>query len=709
MVIGIVFIIIAIVALFVAAYDASKSHVVRYRDKTTVPKHVKTNIGSVRQIDRRNPQKADRLRLVETLNPQQQKAVEFKGKHLLVLAGAGTGKTKTIIERAKYLINNGVDARRIIILSFTRKSANEIAYRIKTGIDGEKTAGLSGSTFHSWCMGILKSNPRIFPQHNWTVLDEDDRDSCFKLMAGKNFKKQTGVTPKNILDVYSFSVNKMCSLPEAIKSKLLNDDTLEQDEEKEIDSIGQKIERLLPVFNKVIGAYNSYKEVHRYIDYDDILNIVSKRLKNDVEVRDYISSKYDHILVDEMQDTNPLQYELLSSYYGNCHLFCVGDDAQSIYAFRGADFKTIHAFTEVVPESESCKLTLNYRSTQEILDLSNWLLKQSPLNYGKELVADRGNGVIPQILHWRSEWHEADDITGKIIDSISESGLCYSDNMVLSRSMWGLRTVEGMCMNKKIPYVIFGGIGLMKSRHIRDVVSALRIVANHRDELAWMRYLQLWKGIGPVSAARVIEKCTDGQSLEDCLVRLKSMSLQDEIYNILINVKDIQTNVPLAIQKSLTGMSKRLKEIYGEEWVWRVKDFDVLKEVARSTGSISEFISEYVLDPKLETTVMKQNSGDDDAVILSTIHSAKGLEASNCYVVNASPGNWPTLRSFRQGEDSIEEERRCLYVALTRAKDRLFIYRDMQSIHSYISEDKYVQSYFLNGVPKRLYKSVIMT
>lgn len=637
--------------------------------------------------------------MTEELNEQQRKAVEFDGKHLLVLAGAGTGKTRTIIARAKHLIQHGVPASRILILSFTRKSAREIVERIKCEIGGLSIDGLRGQTFHSWCMDIIMNNPKVFMHHEYTLLDEDDRESCIKLLCGKGLKDKEHhvVKPASVLDVYSFAINARCSLSEAMRMKLYDNAA------KDDVSVNKSIELNKPVYEDVIKRYMAYKTVHKYMDYDDILNVVSKGLMKNADARRFVAGRYDHILVDEMQDTNPLQYELLGSFFDSSHLFCVGDDAQSIYAFRGADFKTMHHFTEVVPDAQVMKLTINYRSTQEILDLSNWMLRKSPLNYDKDLVAARGKGVKPVMVTCGNEWDEANDVTEKIKRSLSEKGAKFSDNMVLSRSLYGLRTVESQCIAKKIPYVIFGGVGLMQSKHVRDVVSPMRIVANYKDELAWMRYLLLWRGIGEVSASRIINNVIEEESLDKCLDKLAGNGLQAEITQTLRNISSMQFSPSKAIAKTLETMEERLKELYKEEWKWRRQDFDILQEVALGTNGIQEFVSEYVLDPKLETTVKQGESGPEDACVLTTIHSAKGLEANICYLLKASPASFPTARSIETGEDAVEEERRCLYVALTRAKDELHIYRNVLSIHvDEHSEDPAECRYFFNALPDDL-------
>lgn len=260
------------------------------------------------------------------LNEEQKKAVSFDGKHLLVLAGAGTGKTKTIIARALYLLEHGISPSKILILSFTRKSANEIVSRIE--LLNNKSIGITGQTFHSWCMNIIKSNPNAFHCEEYTCLDEDDRESAVKLLCGKKFKDKDNkrISPIKIIDVYSYAKNAKCSLSEAMRVKAYDNGNM--------DSLKEKIAKNKSIYEDIIKKYISYKKGHNYIDYDDILSIVAVRLKQDLNLAHLVTQKYEHILVDEMQDTNPLQYELLSSFYNNCHLFCVGDDAQSIYGFR---------------------------------------------------------------------------------------------------------------------------------------------------------------------------------------------------------------------------------------------------------------------------------------------------------------------------------------------------------------------------------------
>lgn len=644
---------------------------------------------------------------MDDLNEYQIKAAEFKGKHLLVLAGAGTGKTKTIIARAEYLLNNGVQPNKIVILSFTRKSAKEIAERLKISVSGniDKNA-ITGKTFHSWCNEIMRYYPEYFPHHSYTPLDEDDRLSAMALSVGKNFRDSQNVKLKKdtVVAIYSYSINTLCSLSDAILHiRYRNTD-------RDDEHIKQYVEKDRELIAPVIKKYIEFKIERRYIDYDDMLNIVADVLEKNEGARNAVTGRYEYVLVDEMQDTNPLQYKLLKSFIDKSRLFCVGDDAQSIYAFRGADFKTIHSFTDIFPNSETYKLLLNYRSTQEILDLSNWVLEQSPLNYDKKLAAHRGKGELPNLIHIDNDWEEADIITDDILKCVAEGGK-YRDTLVLGRSGWSLSKVEGACLKKKIPYVKLGGISLMRSAHVRDVASVMRIVANNNDEIAWIRFLQLWEGIGEIKAARIISNIITLDTLEKMIDYLRHSSIKEvtrEIPVTLENVKPFINRPAQAMKEAVNSMQKLLKNKYKEEWTYRVSDFEVLEEVAKATGSITEFITEYILDPKAETTFKYGVKTVDDVVTLSTIHSAKGLEAKIVHVIDVNPFNYPTTHTIRQGKDAIEEERRCFYVALTRAKDKLNLYRFVRSLHTqYLNDDREENLYFLNKLPKGLVNIIV--
>ncbi len=641
------------------------------------------------------------------LNAQQKAAVEYNGKHLMVLAGAGTGKTRTIVARAAYLISHGIDPRRIQILSFTRKSAGEIVERVKAMLPEAK--GLDGSTFHSWCYRIIRSNPKIFPFSNFTILDESEQEDVFRFILGQNREaaERTGIKAGIFKDVYSKVINTRCALSLAIKEVVLAEERMTDAQKDEWIRNNKKY------FETVINQYIDYKQLHKRLDYDDLLLQIINILGSNPDAKKHIASKYDHILVDEMQDTNPLQWDLLNLFIDDCHLFCVGDDAQSIYGFRGADFRNVHSFKERVPDSSVMKLEDNYRSTQEILDVSNWLIAKSPLKYDKQLRSVRGAGNKPELVHFNSEWHEAGWIADDIIKGITDSEKSYRDYMVLSRTSNGTRTLQTIFTERGIPYQIFGGMRLLESAHIRDVLSALKITANVKDELSWMRYLKLWQGIGNKTSVKIIEGIKDCMTIEDCLTVLKGIKIKDsDTMGTLDAIKDMNNNPSKALEVAVGHMKNMLSARYGDDWERKSKDFPVLIKVAESYSTITEFLSDFTLNPVLDEGNMMADDSPRDIVTISTIHSAKGLEADTCYVLNVSPGVYPMARNISKGSDEIEEERRCLYVALTRAKNRLVVTRNIRSIQcsngTIGQEDNKMpnnDTYFFNELPDNLFET----
>jgi DNA helicase-2/ATP-dependent DNA helicase PcrA len=331
------------------------------------------------------------------LNKNQRIAAEHDENHILVLAGAGTGKTLTIIARAEYLINKGVEPRRILLLTFTRRAAKEMIDRLYMDIGSTAKEVLTG-TFHHFCLLTMRRMPEKFEIKEYTVIDRDDQIALMKL-ARAGYIKKGDIFPRaaKLVNIYSYARNTNMSVMEYLE-KYSDYDRI----------ISKKI-------YKVFIAYEKRKYLSRYLDYDDILYRFARRLHEDASIREKLRGLYDHILVDEMQDTNPLQWLILDGLRDPAKLFCVGDDAQSIYAFRGADFKNVHSFKKRVPGSVILKLEDNYRSTQEILNLSNWLLRQSSLSYNKNLRAQRDKRGKPLLIDFESDLDEAKWITEDLI------------------------------------------------------------------------------------------------------------------------------------------------------------------------------------------------------------------------------------------------------------------------------------------------------
>ena len=657
------------------------------------------------------------MHITEELNQGQLKAVTYEGQHLLVLAGAGTGKTRTIIARAAHLIASGVDPSKIQILTFTKKAANEIVERVKASLPQSNSQAINGATFHSWCNQLILKYPNLFGAAAFTVIDPDDQLGIMKMMSGTHADTygKLRIKPQQLLDIYSYARNTKKNLTESIRILLFKSRT-DKDTDYEIAAMKPHVEVLL-------RAYQQKKMEQRYLDYDDLLLVVATQLKTNADARELLAQNLEYLLVDEMQDTNPLQWELLSPFVEICKLFCVGDDAQSIYSFRGADFKNVHQFKDRVKNSEVYKLEKNYRSTQEILDLSNWLLDHATIDYNKRLAAVRGSGEIPIIVNVNDEWQEANWIADEILKNYTNEDRSFSDHLILSRSQYYTKSLQAVFIRRKIPYVTYGGRKFLQAAHIKDLVSLLRIVNNPYDEIAWVRFLTFWEGIGEVRASRIMAAIIADEGKTDIATLLAaniSGSDGQRISELYQAVTQEKGKVGKMVEISYEAMSLGLAFKYRKDWTEKRKaDFPVLKLLAESYSSLGEFIGEGLLDnaekmngANVLTESKLSTDEQKDHVIISTIHSAKGLEADVCIVLNVSPKSFPSAYSL-DDIDAIEEDRRVLYVALTRAKNRLIITRNTASISAVHARSTPTQdgkniddaeTYFLTGLPEALVK-----
>jgi len=622
-------------------------------------------------------------KLIDELNPQQKQAATTTAQNCLVLAGAGCGKTKTIVARAAYLIDQGLAAQQIQILTFTRRSASEIVTRVEQHM-GVQAKGLRASTFHTFCMYLLRRNPRAFGLSQFSIIDRDDQLLMFRLLRGKD---KGNVLPKaaELCDLYSYARNTKTKLSDAL-----------------VEQLPQAVEYKAQIA-ELMKAYEQRKQERNFLDYDDILSIVAVHLQSSPELVQWVTGFCSALLVDEMQDTNPLQWALLQPLVGKVKLFCVGDDAQSIYGFRGADFENIHHFKERVPDAEVLTLEMNYRSTQGILNLSNWLLEQSQIEYDKHLQAYRGKGLKPQLHILSNEFEEAN----WIIQDLSRrhmQGAAWAEHMVLLRSGFSGRYLEGALIAANIPYRFVGGVKLLESAHVKDVLSLLRVSVNPQDDLAWMRFLTLWDGVGDVGASKLAQELIQLPDIEARCQRLERHGkVPQQAILILMQLDVLQQHVEACIGLALDALNEQLENNYKtKDWSRRVKDFDLVKQLARKHSALGEFLEEYVLDPISISEIDK--TPDQDLVTLITIHSAKGAEQKVCYVPHVSPNQYPHARA--QGDfDDVEEERRVLYVALTRAEDELILTKQNLNLWSQDQYDELgrkIESYFLNDLPQHL-------
>ncbi|MFW1966549.1 ATP-dependent helicase [Acinetobacter guillouiae] len=625
--------------------------------------------------------------LIDELNPQQKQAATTETKHSLVLAGAGCGKTKTIVARAAYLIDQGIPANQIQILTFTRRSASEIVARVELAL-GDQAKGLRASTFHTFCMYLLRRVPKAFGLDQFSIIDRDDQLMLFRLIRGKDDKKNPNALPKpqQLCDLYSFARNTRQKLSLA----------LEKQQPEFLDDKDQIAE--------IMKEYETRKRARSFLDYDDILAVVASALAQSDGLADYVAGLCQYMLVDEMQDTNPLQWAILEPLKDKTSLFCVGDDAQSIYGFRGADFENIHHFKERVPDAEIFKLEKNYRSTQEILDFSNWLLDQSSIHYDKKLEAYRGDGIKPRMHVFPNEFDEAKWISIDIKERHLLEGSAWHDHMVLVRSAFAARHIEAAFIQANVPYRFIGGMKLLETAHVKDLLSLLRVIANPLDDIAWMRFLTLWNGVGDVGASKLAQQLLLDADIEKITEKLEKFGrIPDNTLLIMKQMSVLKTEVEACVKLGVEAILNQLEENYAKkDWHKRVGDFDLVKQLASKHTQLSEFLEEYVLDPVSISEIERQSQ--DDVVTLITIHSAKGTEQKVCYVANVSAGQYPNARA--QGNfDEVEEERRVLYVALTRAQNELILTKQNLSFWAHTQTDEQgrkIESYFLNDLTRNL-------
>ena len=599
------------------------------------------------------------------LNEAQQRAVAHQGGHALVLAGAGTGKTATLIARAVELLQRGVRPDQIILVTFTRRATRELRERLTHQV-GEVAERMRVGTFHRICLDLMRLEPDAFELRSYTIIDEDDREQLMRLARGRVLPNDDGdrgsALPKasQLVTWLSYARNANIPVKQYLETQKLFDE--------------QQLANVLAVYT----TYEDRKTAAHYLDFDDILRRCATVLISRREVRERIVGRIQHVLVDEIQDTSTLQWQLLHALRQKASLFCVGDDAQSIYAFRGADFKTVHSFAERVKGADVYYLTQNYRSTQEILDVSNWLLAESPLRYNKELQAIRGHATKPLLVECDDDlaqglWVAAD------MDHRHANGTAWSSMVVLVRTAFAARTVETACIERGIPYIFVGGTSLLKASHVRDILALLRVVLNLNDEVAWMRYLTLWKGVGDRTAERWVQQvgaCESLQQAAEFLYRAKPdpKGPAMPLLHILEHTATPATQVLAAVQALDPLLAVKYQY---EQWEQRKKDLELLVRIANRFGTLAAFVEEFVLDPLHASQVAPQ----DDAVTVSTVHAAKGTEAEVVYLARADVGQYP--HSHARDDDEIEEERRVLYVALTRARDELIVLRSPEQVASW--------------------------
>ena len=606
------------------------------------------------------------------LNPNQLLAATTIEGKVLVIAGAGSGKTKTLTYRTSYLLENGVAPKEILLLTFTRKAANEIKGRAKTLLASTAASSnalndITSGTFHSFCnrllrqySGLLGINPRF------TILDTADSEDAIDLIYKEKkypaqIKKQAFPRKKTLQNIFSSSRNRRIHISELIENNYPD------------------IAIHIPIIEQLAVDFHQYKRANHLYDFDDIISQVVSHLKNNSKFRQLVQQNYRYVMVDEYQDTNIPQKQLIDLICApaSVSLMVVGDDNQSIYAFRGANYENILLFGETYPEAKLIKLEQNYRSTPAVLDYINALSAQITLGYQKQLYSKMAIvGQKPVFSRLSDETREAKYIADKIIEHKADHD--YNDYAVLCRTSFQSNYVQLEFMERGIPFIVVGGIKFVERRHIKDVLAFVKILYNPNDTIAWHRILTLFRGVGGVTATKLTQAINaDNNSFEPLRTPVfsKKSAQLESLYALLSKASQAQA-VEQVIEGILEFYIPVLKTLE-ENWRERSEDFRVLKNLATEYSSLDNFLENLALDPPNDSVAaMAQSKAsgeeDNDKVTISTIHSSKGLEWPIVFVNSLVDGMTPHHRSLDDFEE-LEEERKLFYVACSRAKTRLYL------------------------------------
>jgi DNA helicase-2/ATP-dependent DNA helicase PcrA len=596
------------------------------------------------------------------LNDEQRAAVLHDGGPLLVVAGAGSGKTRTLASRVARLIDDGVSPDRLLLLTFTRRAAAEMLRRAGGMVDRQATGRVWGGTFHAIANRLLRRNATAVGLHDgFTVLDQSDSAGLFGLIrAESGFADGKSRFPRKetINAIYSRAVNAQETLSTVLDERF--------------PWCGDHGDELKEIFRR----YTARKRRHNVVDFDDLLLYWRALLES--PHAGAIRSLFDHVLVDEYQDTNRIQADILRLLVsGRGNVTVVGDDAQAIYSFRAASVANMLEFPETFPGTTMVKLEQNYRSTPEILAAANAVIGQAPDTFPKLLRPTRSSGPRPGLVTCVDEAAQAEYVCDRVLE-MRELGVPLRDQAVLFRTGHHSDGLEIELSRRKIPYQKFGGLRFLEAAHVKDLMAMLRILDNPRDELAWHRVLQLIPGVGPATAKRIMDDLT--ASNEDPVTQFceASFPVVAEARPFLVELQDALADChpgsidPGAQIERLTPFARGVIERNYDDAGVRIADLAQLRDIAAGYRDRARFIAEVTLDPPHSTVDVGPPHLDDDYLILSTIHSAKGGEWPVVHVIHAADGNIPSDMALNE-PGGVEEERRLFYVALTRARDHLSV------------------------------------
>ncbi|GAB1348575.1 ATP-dependent helicase [Ignavibacteriales bacterium] len=598
---------------------------------------------------------------VNSLNNAQYEAARAEEGSFLIIAGAGSGKTRTLVYRVARLIEIGYDPTSILLLTFTRKAANEMMHRAELLLD-KRCSKIQGGTFHSYANIILrKYATAAHLQPNFTILDQGDSEDVVNLIRSESSAIEEKVRFPNkqtLFKIFSLSVNTGRHLDEIV--------------EEEFPHFMRHIEKI----SELHLLYTEYKKKNNLLDFDDLLIYLRDFFFEYSPTAQRILNSIKFIMVDEYQDTNRLQAELVESLtQTNRNIMVVGDDLQSIYSFRGANFKNIMQFPELFPGTTLIKLEENYRSTPQILNFANKVQDAAVWKYEKSLYSYRPDGELPYIIASENENMQSRFIVQKILD-LREEGVKLSDIAVLFRSSFFSFDLEIELTKANIPFVKIGGIKFVEAAHIKDILAFLRVLLNPLDLVSWYRILMMHAGIGPKTARKILNEIGEGKAgitketsaSANTVFATKCLKLLEMMRKLYVR-QDTPTEKTQLVVNYYYPLFKDLYDDFNK----RSKDIDTLLNITEKYDTLHDFLSDMAIEPPLDSISDLDNPDkEDEKLTLSTIHSAKGLEWHSVFIMHAIDGFFPSIRSIETAE-GLEEERRLMYVASTRAKQNLFI------------------------------------
>jgi DNA helicase-2/ATP-dependent DNA helicase PcrA len=608
---------------------------------------------------------------LEGLNNQQREAATHSDGPLLIIAGAGTGKTTTLCARAASLIGSGVAPERILLLTFTRRAAREMLGRTRALV-GAAAGGrfVVGGTFHSVAYRTILREATSLGLDGVNLLDASDAADLLDLLReehGLSTTERRFPRKGTLIDIYSRTVNAQRELPSVLA-----------------ESFPWCVDYASEI-GQLFREYGARKRELNALDLDDLLLYWHAAVR-DERLGGRLAEQYEHVLVDEYQDVNAIQVEIVQALAdGHGNVSAVGDDLQAIYGFRAADPKHILDFPELYRGAAVIKLERNYRSPQPVLDVGNEVAAGARMSFARRLTAQSDSARRPELLFCRDERSQADAVCERVL-ARREEGSLLRDQAVLMRAGHHSELLEIELTRRRIPFVKYGGIRYLEAAHVKDFVALLRVAVNPGDRLSWFRLLQLLDGVGPVGARRLVEQLAGERP---SLIEIKQRWAVSEIPE---SAREAGSRLVSALADSeedaLAARIERLKRAIApliraayHDGETRLVDLEQLAEAAGGASSIERFVAELVLDPPLSSADYAGPPGiDEDYLVLSTVHSAKGLEWNDVHVIHLSDGNFPADMALSTKE-GLEEERRLFYVAVTRACRSLTLYVPMRYYH----------------------------